>query len=345
MNLKIVLMASFVLFTGLGLCSAANTGQGAYAYLPSTISDEAKTLLRAIPDPSNRPPSPKPHEIEKWKALQEATAAATIKQQEPLRAVLKSELNEMTIGNVPVLEIKPHGWKDNGKVLIYTHGGAYVLQSALSSYGTAALTAHATGYRVLSIDYTLAPHAKWRQISDEIIAVFKALLEQGYKMNNMAFMGDSAGGGLAATSTLRLRDEGMGMPAAVILYSPMADLTTPGDTYTTLRDAEPLYRLDLHIRDSLDAYADPADQKYPYVSYVYGDYAKGFPPTLIQGGTKEIVMSSFVRLYQAMDTAGVDVKLDIYEGMPHVFQAVPGLPEAAVALGKVDAFLKEHVGD
>ena len=196
--------------------------------------------------------------------------------QKPLLAALKSELTEMTIGGVPVLEIKPHGWKDNGNVLIYTHGGAYVLQSALSSYATTGLAAQATGYRVLSIDYTLAPHAKWQQISDEIISVFKTLIEQGYKMENMAFMGDSAGGGLAATSTLRLRDMGLGMPAAVILYSPMADLTTPGDSYTTLKDAEPLYRLDLHIRNSLDADADPVDQKNPYVSAVYGDFSKVF---------------------------------------------------------------------
>ena len=86
----------------------------------------------------------------------------------------------------------------------------------------------------------------WREISDEIIAVFKALLENGNKMEDMAFFGDSADGGLASTSTLRLRDEGLGMPAAVVLYSPMADLTTPGDSYTTLADAEPMYLLDLH---------------------------------------------------------------------------------------------------
>lgn len=206
------------------------------------------------------------------------------------------------------------------------------------------ITAINHSYRVLSIDYTLAPAAKWQQISDEIIAVLKALLKQGYKMEDMAILGDSAGGGLAATSTLRLRDEGLGMPAAVVLYSPMADLTTPGDTYTTLKDAKPLYLLDLHIKNSLDAYADPADQKNPYVSAVYGDFSKGYPPTLIQGGTKEIVLSSFIRLYQAIDTAGQDVKLDLYEGMPHVFQSIPEMSESTSALSKVDKFLEEHLG-
>ena len=248
------------------------------------------------------------------------------------------------MAGVPVLEVRPRGWKDNGKLLIYTHGGGYTLYSARSTLGTAALTAAATGYRVLSIDYTLAPQAKWEHISDQIMAVFKALLDEGHRMEDMGFFGDSAGGGLASTTTLRLRDEGLGMPAAVVLYSPMADLTTPGDTYTTLADAEPMYLLDMHIRDALDAYADPADQKNPYVSSVYGDYSKGYPPTLIQAGLKELILSGPVRLYQVMDISGVDVKLDIYEGMPHVFQAIPGLPEGEVALGKVKAFFDKHLG-
>ena len=223
--------------------------------------------------------------------------------------------------------------------------GGYTLYSARSMFNIASLTAQATGYRVLSIDYTRAPQAKWEQISDEIISVFKALLDQGYKMENIAIFGDSAGGGLASTSTLRLRDEEFGMPAAVVLYSPMADVSTPGDSYSTLADAEPMYLLDLHIRSAFDSYANPTDQKNPYVSSVYGDYSRGYPPTLIQVGIKELILSGPVRLYQAMDTAGVDVKLDVYEGMPHVFQAIPGIPDSKLALGKVNVFLKEHLGE
>lgn len=150
---------------------------------------------------------------------------------------------------------------------------------------------------------------------------------------------------LASTSVLRLRNEGLGMPAAVVLYSPMADVSTPGDSFTTLAHAEPMYLLDLHIRSALDSYAAPKDQKNPYVSAVYGDYAKGYPPTLIQVGTKELILSGPVRLYQAMDSAGVNVKLDVYEAMPHVFQAIPGVPEAEIALGKVNKFLKQHLGE
>jgi epsilon-lactone hydrolase len=315
-----------------------------YVYIPSTVSKEARAVLATFGDPKNRPEAPAPDDLEGWRAMQEASEAATIEKIAPLLDALQPEIAELSLGGVPVIEVKPRGWKDNGKVLVYTHGGAYTLYSARSTLNLAALTAQATGFRVLSIDYSLAPQADWRQISDEIVAVFKELLSKGYKMKNIGFFGDSAGGGLASTSTLRLRDEGLGTPAVIVLYSPMADVTTPGDSYTTLAAAEPMFLLDKHLRNALDAYADPADQKHPWVSSVYGDYGKGYPPTLIQAGTKELVLSSSVRLYQAMDTAGVEVTLDIYEGMPHVFQAIPGMPEAEKALQKVKAFLDKYMG-
>ena len=164
-------------------------------------------------------------------------------------------------------------------------------------------------------------------------------------MADIAIYGDSAGGGMAAGVVLKMRDDGMGMPAAVVLWSPWADITETGDTYKTLKLAEPMYLYEKHLKHSADAYADPKDQKNPYVSPVYGDYTKGFPPTLIQGGTKEIFLSNFIRLYQALDSNGQNVKLDLYEGMSHVFQAfMPDTPESKMALGKVDAFLKQHLG-
>ncbi|MPZ06839.1 MAG: alpha/beta hydrolase fold domain-containing protein [Nitrososphaeraceae archaeon] len=92
------------------------------------------------------------------------------------------------------------------------------------------------------------------------------------------------------------------------------------------------------------AYANPSDQKNPYVSPVYGNFSKGFPPTLIQGGTKEMLLSDFVRLYQGLDQAGIPVKLDIYEGMPHVFQTFfHNTTESNIAISKNNEFLMEHL--
>ncbi|MBA3978098.1 MAG: alpha/beta hydrolase fold domain-containing protein, partial [Nitrosopumilus sp.] len=100
----------------------------------------------------------------------------------------------------------------------------------------------------------------------------------------------------------------------------------------------------LTLKNMADAYANPSDQENPYVSPVYGNFSKGFPPTLIQGGTKDILLSDFVRLYQAIDQAGIPVKLDIYEGMPHDFQYILlGTPESNLAISKMNDFLKEYL--
>jgi len=203
-----------------------------------------------------------------------------------------------------------------------------------------------TGLRVIAVDYTLAPHSKWRQTTDEVVGVFKALAEQAFTGNDIVLYGDSAGGGLAAGVTLKMRDLGMEMPAALVLWSPWADISETGDTYVTLRDAEPYYTYEYILGPAALAYADAKDHKNPYVSPVYGDFTRGFPPTLIQGGTKEIFLSNFVRLYQALDQAGQTVKLDIYEGMPHVF--VPTLPESAesqAAIAKVRDWVSKYLLD
>ena len=315
-----------------------------YVHIPDSISPEAQAFLRMLPDPHLQPAAPNPSEIEQWKAVQNMMEARNLEMQKDLVDRLGPDITKRDLGGVPVLDIKPKNWRDSGKVLVYTHGGAYTLQSAASTLGSSALMADATGLRVISIDYTLAPHAQWQEVTDQVVTVFTELGNQGYAMNDIAIYGDSAGGGLAAGSVLKMRDQGMGMPAAVVLWSPWSDITETGDTYFTMKHAEPAYSYEGVLRPSADAYADPNDQKHPYVSPVYGDYTKGFPPTLIQGGTKEIFLSNFVRHYQALDAAGQTVKLDLYEGMIHVFMvAIPDSPESKLALSKVDAFLQEHL--
>jgi acetyl esterase/lipase len=315
-----------------------------YVNIPDSISPEAQALLRMLPDPNQMPPVPDPTEIEQWKALQEAMETRNLERQKDVVERLGPDVTKYELGGVPVLDIKPRNWRSNGKIMVYTHGGAYTLFSAASTLNSSALMADVTGLRVISIDYTLAPHAKWQEVTDQVVTVFTELGKQGYAMKDIAIYGDSAGGGLAAGTVLKMRDQGMGMPAAVVLWSPWSDITETGDTYVTLKHAEPAFIYENALKPSADAYADPKDQKHPYVSPVYGDYTQGFPPTLIQGGTKEIFLSNFVRHYQALDAAGQTVKLDLYDGMIHVFMAaIPDSPESKLALSKVDAFLKEHL--
>jgi acetyl esterase/lipase len=197
--------------------------------------------------------------------------------------------------------------------------------------------------RVVSVDYTLAPQAKWQEVTDQIIAVVDGLQRSGYPLAAIGMVGDSAGGGLVAGVALKMRDHGRGLPAALILRSPWADITESGDTYQTLKAADFL-NYEHGLKPGALAYAAPADQKNPYVSPVYGDFTKGYAPTLIQGGTREIFVSNFVRLYQAIDHAGQTVKLDLYEGLPHVFQALaPDIPETRLAMQKMNRFLHQYL--
>jgi len=313
-------------------------------YVPSTVSEGWRTVFATLPDPAKSPLMPGPNDIEGWKKVFDASEQRVMPLSEAAVKQLDVSVISKELGGVPVLQITPKGWVDNGKLLIYTHGGAYTLFSARSTLGSSALVAHLTGLRVISVDYTNPPRARWPEVTDEVVRVFKALNDEGFAMKDLAIYGDSAGGGLAAGAVLKLRDSGLGLPAAVVLWSPWADITETGDTYVTLKDAEPNYLYGTVLGPSADAYADRKDQKNPYVSPVYGDFQKGFPPTLIQGGTREIFLSNFVRLYQALDTAGQTVKLDLYEGMPHVFQIkLPGSPEAMTALKKTDAFLRKYL--
>ena len=310
----------------------------------TTISAQGRELYANLPEKSQMPASPAIGDLPGWRALRLEIEKIETAKTDELLARYSPEIIKTEMAGIPVLDIRPEAWVDNGKVLLHTHGGAYTLFSAASSLTSSIPMANDSGLRIISIDYTLAPEAKWQAIVEEVIAVIKALQQQGYAMQDMAIFGESAGGSLAAGVTLKLRDEGMGMFAAVIMWSPWSDITESGESYTTLREADPAYYYDRHLQSSANAYADAKDQKHPYVSPVYADYSKGFPPSLIQGGTREIFLSNFVRHYQAIDNAGQIVKLDLYEGMPHVFQALdPEMPESKQARKKVKDFLDRYL--
>jgi len=315
--------------------------------VPETVSEQAQIFLRTLKDPALMPPFPDAADLDGWKRLEGMMEAEGRARSEPLLRRYEHTVTERKLGGVPVFDVRPKAWKDNGKAIIYTHGGAHVMYSGASTLGRAVIAAHETGFRVVSIDYTLAPFAKYNQMSDQVIAAIQSYLEEGYELQDTAIYGDSSGGGLAAATVLKMRDRGLGMPRAAVLVSPWLDVTPSGDSEVTLRNADPSLGIyEKHGKHAAVAYADLKDQKDPYASPVYGDFTKGFPPTLIQGGIKEVLLSGFVRFYQALDAAGQDVKLDLYEGMPHNFQdRIPDAPESILARKKMRNFLHLYLGE
>jgi acetyl esterase/lipase len=312
--------------------------------IPETVSPKAQEFLRTLEDPAGAPSFPEPGDLEAWKKLQDSVERDELAQSDKWVKRYSPMVKESRLGGIPVLDICPRTWQGDNKLAVYTHGGAHTMFSAASTLGRAAMFADDTGLQMISVDYTLAPFAGFEGITEQVISVISSLLSKGRYLKDIVLYGDSSGGGLAASVILKMRDHGMGVPGAAILVSPWVDLMPAGDTDVTLRNADPTYLYEKHGKNAAAAYADPKDQKNPYASPVYGDFSKGYPPTLIQGGTKEALLSGFIRLYQALDVAGMAVKLDIYEGMPHNFATkMPEVPESKLARSKIRDFVHRNL--
>ncbi len=174
------------------------------------------------------------------------------------------------------------------------------------------------------------------------LSVYKALLNE-FEPENIVIFGDSAGAGMVLATLLKARDSGLAMPAAVVLYSAWVDISKTGDTYYTLEGIAPTLHYEKNLRSSAEVYAGKTPMNHPLVSPVYGDYEKGFPPTFIQVGTRDLLLSNGARQYRNMKAAGVDVELSLWEGMWHVFEAHPDLPEAQQAVKEAATYFKAYL--
>ena len=312
-------------------------------YIPSTISGQArKTLEQLSRKKIYAQGLPAPDDLDGWRTVQDDAEKSGREVNQ--KAVNENRINvtETKLGSIPVLELRPIEWKDNGKVLLYTHGGAYTRLSAHSTLVSSAPMCHATGLRLISVDYTTAPFATWNEIQEQVISVVMALLKKGYKMKDIAMFGDSAGGGLVMSVILRMRDRGLGLPPVVVLWSPWADLTNTGDTAHTLQQSDPILTYQPNLENSALAYAGGLNLSDPRISPLYADFKQGFPPCLLVDGTKDIFLSTTVRLYRALEAADQEVDLDLYEGMWHVFQSVP-LPESEISIKKSSEFIRKRL--
>jgi epsilon-lactone hydrolase len=313
-------------------------------WISDTISPEAKAKMETLVSyarayQTNEAPAVT---AEDWQARRKIREQMMEVFNAPLLEQLKPTIEAVELGGIPALKVARHTPGTTANVILYVHGGGFTYLSARSSLKSAVLMAEATGYTVYSVDYTLAPEAKWDEITMQVITAYQALLKDGHEADEVGFFGDSAGGSIVTGSILRLRDMGVPMPAALLLHSPSTDLTGAGDTFTTLALLDPgLEKEDAIYRVS--QYAEPSDRKNPYASPAYGDYSGGFPPTLIQTGTREMLLSDSVRLYQAIQRDHGDATLDLYEGMPHVFASLlDGTPEANMAYSRAVTFWREH---
>lgn len=328
---------------GLAEAGAGMKGQDKQIYIPPTISNEAQQILKSFIDAKVYAMKfPAPDAIGGWEEMYKIAEAHNKEKSEQALAASDATVTELQMGGVTVEDIRPQGWKDNGKVLVYVHGGGWCLFSARTTFADAAPMAKASGLRIVSVNYTPAPAAHFQEIQQQIVSVFDALIDAGYHMQDIAIYGDSAGGNITASTVLNLRDQGKGMPAAAVLWSPNTDLTSPDDTTVTLDSHDPILTYATLLTTGSKAYAGDVALDDPRVSPLYADLTKGFSPVMIVVGTKEMLLSSSVRFYQALEAAGYSAKLDVYEGMWHVFPQYP-MPEGQVAVEKSAKFINDHL--
>jgi epsilon-lactone hydrolase len=229
------------------------------------------------------------------------------------------------------------------KAILYFHGGGFRLGSVTSHRELVARISGACGCRVLAINYRLAPEYRFPAPLEDALAAYGGMLDQGLKPENIAFAGDSAGGNLVLTTMLGLRERGLPLPAAGVLMSPWTDLAATGESYVSRAAADPIHQRPMIAalaKDYLGEGGDPCD---PRVSPLYADLAD-LPPLLIQVGDRETVLADSTMLADKARAAGVDVELQVWDGMIHVFQMFGAeLPEAHDAIASIADFLKRHL--
>jgi acetyl esterase/lipase len=225
--------------------------------------------------------------------------------------------------------------------MLYLHGGGYVFGSPAHYRDFLWRIADVTRSRVLCIDYRLAPEHPFPAAVDDAVAAYRWLLGEGVDPGRISVMGDSAGGGLTFATLLKLRDDGIPLPAAAVALSPWTDLTVTSASIGRFADSDPMLS-----PEAAETYARwylaGADPRHPYASPLYGNL-DGLPPTLIQVGSDEILRDDCTRIAERLRDAGRRAELEIWPRMPHVWQLFARiLPEARRAIEQVGAFVEAN---
>ena len=312
---------------------------GMATYSAPYLSDQARAIIKMYAP--GKKSLPEPGDVETWSRIQllgrQRSAAV-------LEAYAKSggayQRQKAEIEGVDAYWISTDKTNDNGPVLVYTHGGGYVGGSGKDVHPGVVAIANAAGMRLLSIDYRLAPEFPFPAAVEDSVKAYRWLLEQGQAHDQIGWFGASAGGGLTLAAVHALKQQGLPLPGAIAALSPWTDLTLVSESYFTLDADDPAFTRDDLIIYARTYYQD-ADPMNPLISPVYGEFTD-FPPTFIQVGSKEILLSDSLRVARHARASGVDVTLDVWDGLWHVFQFF-NVPESGQAIEDLGEFFNQHL--
>lgn len=244
------------------------------------------------------------------------------------------------LGGVPVVTVDTPD-TDPSTVVLYFHGGAYVLGTAADAAGLAADVSRRTAARAICVDYRLAPENPFPAAIEDAVAAYRALLDEGVPSTGIAFVGESAGGGLTIATLLAVKQAGLPQPSSAAVFSPWVDLTVSGASAVDKAEVDPVLTA-AGLRTRARDYLGGTDPATPLASPVFADLT-GLAPLLIQAGSHEILLDDAVRLAARAAAHDVRVDLQIWPGVPHVFQSFAVmLDEADDALRSAAEFTRAH---
>jgi monoterpene epsilon-lactone hydrolase len=308
--------------------------------VPRSVSPEAQAFLAAAPM-GDRPPTPALDDHEGWRAFIRAADEMMALTIVPRADKIDATVDERDVAGVRVYVATPAGVDAaDPRVYLEVHGGALIMGSGAACRAMGVVAADRVGARTWSVDYRMPPDHPYPAPLDDCVAVYRAMLDE-YRPGHIIVGGESAGGNLAPALVLRARDEGLPLPAALVLMTPELDLTESGDSFQTNLGLDTTLGGSLMSSNLL--YANGHDLAHPYLSPLFGDFTKGFPPTILTAGTRDLFLSNAVLMHRALRAAGVEAELHIEEAAPHggFFATAPEDSEIDV---EVRAFAEAHWG-
>jgi len=298
--------------------------------MPSQEFKQVLELIKSMPDTSGLT-------MEERRAGMEEGAAIM-----PLAEGVIVE--KLTIGNMPAEWIIPAETK-NDSIVLYLHGGGYCIGSINTHRSMVSFIAKTAKAKALMIDYRLAPENPFPAAVEDAVAAYRWLLGEGISPQRLIVSGDSAGGGLTMATLVDLKDKGEPLPAAAVVLSPWVDLEGIGDSMTSKAEVDPIVQKE-GLLEMTDAYLGGVDSKNPLAAPLYADL-KGLPPLLIQVGSAETLLDDSTRLADLAKKAGMEVVLEEWEDMIHVWQynVAMNVPESIEAVDKIAGFIQKHVSN
>jgi len=311
--------------------------------VPNTVSPEMQKLIAAPLTPTW---NVIPKTSAEWKAQVDAGAAVAMQALPALRQKLDVKVEPLMIAGVKAHMVTPRNIppQNRNRLLVHVHGGCYVSFPGESGTTEAIFMAGFGHFKVISVDYRMPPDHPYPAALDDAMAVWKAATKMA-DPKNMAIFGSSAGGALTLSMVLRAKQEHLPLPAAIAPGTPMADLTNAGDSFQTNAMLDNiLVAPDASCDKRAALYAKGHDLKDPLLSPVYGDM-HGFPPAILTTGTRDLLLSSTVRVHRKLRQAGVEASLQVYEGQSHGhYSRDVAAPESKEAFEEIAAFFDRHLG-